>query len=66
MNKNNIRKLTATITAIAATISIAIAFLPNPNETQQNLANTSNTIAIAGTAALFGLVDDEEESDKEE
>lgn len=66
MNKNNIRNLTATLTAIAFFVSIAIALHPNPTETQQNLANTTNAIAIGGTTALFGLLDDKEESDSEE
>lgn len=53
--------LTTVITTTAASTSLYIATLPNPTETQKQLANTANTITIAGATALFGMLDEEDE-----
>ncbi|MEM8639994.1 MAG: hypothetical protein AAGG51_14440 [Cyanobacteria bacterium P01_G01_bin.54] len=48
--------LAITITAIAA--SLYLATLDNPTDIQKQLSGTTNAIAIAGTTAIFGLLDD--------
>ena len=51
---------TSVITATAVGASFYIVSLPEPTEAQTNLANTTNAIAIAGTTALFSLLDDDQ------
>ncbi|ESA33380.1 hypothetical protein N836_22085 [Leptolyngbya sp. Heron Island J] len=46
-----------TSTTIAA--SIHLASLENPTDIQKQLSTTTNAIAVAGTTAIFGLLDDD-------
>lgn len=56
----------ATLTTVIATIvSGYIAILPNPTEAQTNLAEAANAIIIAGTTAIFGMVDDRDKDDED-
>lgn len=57
--------LTTSITITAAGTSFYIFTLSTPTEAQTNLANTANTIAIAGATALFGLLDDGDKGDRD-
>jgi hypothetical protein len=54
--------LTTSLTLSASLTSGYIASLPHPTDLQQTLANTTNTIALTGTATLFGLLNDEKEN----
>ncbi len=56
--KKSLLTLTTVITATAAGTSLYLATLTNPTDMQIQLSNTANTIAIAGTTALFGILDD--------
>jgi len=47
----------------AIATSIYLATLENPTEIQHNLSTTSNAIAIAGTTAIFGLLDEDDEDE---
>jgi hypothetical protein len=58
--KKALLNLAAIITTSAAGTSLYLATLPNPTDIQKQLSNTANTIAIAGTTAIFGLLDDED------
>ncbi len=53
--------LATLITTAAAGTSFYLATLPNPTDIQKDLSNTTNAIAIAGTTAIFGLLDDKDE-----
>lgn len=57
--KKPLLTLATVITTAAAGTSLYLAALPNPTEIQKELSNTTNAIAIAGTTAIFGLLDDE-------
>lgn len=59
--KKQLLSLTTFITITAAGTSLYLATLPNPTDIQKQLSNTTNTIAIAGATAIFGLLDDEDE-----
>jgi hypothetical protein len=59
--KKQLLTLTTLITTTAAGTSLYLATLPNPTDIQKQLSNTTNTIAIAGTTAIFGLLNDEDE-----
>jgi hypothetical protein len=63
--KKTLLTLTTAITTIATGTSFYIGILPNPTETQTNLANTTNTIMIAGATAIFGLLDDRDRDNKD-
>ena len=58
--KKSLLTLATVITATAAGTSLSFATLPNPTDVQKQLSNTANAIAIAGTTAIFGLLDDED------
>jgi hypothetical protein len=62
--KKKLLTLATVITTTAAGTSLYLATLPNPTDVQKQLSNTTNTIAIAGTTAIFGLLDDEDKSDE--
>jgi hypothetical protein len=62
--KKTLLTLATVITTSAAGTSLYLATLPNPTDVQKELRNTANEIAIAGTTAIFGLLDDKEESDE--
>ncbi|MEM8641826.1 MAG: hypothetical protein AAGG51_23875 [Cyanobacteria bacterium P01_G01_bin.54] len=59
MNKLLLRFAVAT-TSTALAASLYLATLDNPTEIQKQLSGTMNAIAIAGTTAIFGLLDDDE------
>jgi hypothetical protein len=59
--KKELLALATLITTTAAGISLYLASLSNPTDIQKDLSNTANGIAIAGTTAIFGLLDDEDE-----
>jgi hypothetical protein len=59
--KKTLLTLVTVLTTSAAGTSLYLATLPNPTDIQQQLSNTTNAIAIAGTTAIFGLLDDEDE-----
>lgn len=59
--KKMLLPLATVITTAAAGVSLYIVSLPKPTEAQTNLANTTNAIAITGTAAIFGLLDDDQD-----
>jgi|688.fasta_scaffold04112_18 hypothetical protein len=46
------------LTMTSGGTSIYLANIPNPTETQKELANTCNTITLAGTTAIIGLLED--------
>jgi len=48
---------TTAITTTAISMSIYFASLDNPTDLQRQLSTTTNTIAVAGTTAVFGLLD---------
>ena len=58
--KKSLLTLATVITATAAGTSLSFATLPNPTDVQKQLSNTANSIEIAGTTAIFGLLDDED------
>ena len=62
--KKSLLTLATLITAAAASLSLALSTLPNPTDIQKQLSNTANTIAIAGTTALFGLLDDDDNNNE--
>lgn len=62
--KKPLLTLATVITATAAGTSLYLATLPNPTDTQKQLSTTTNAIAIAGTTAIFGLLDDEDEDNR--
>ncbi|MBP0028426.1 hypothetical protein [Roseofilum sp. Guam] len=59
------RQIILSIIAISASVSLGISFYPEPTETQQNLANTSNAVVIAGVTALCSDGDDDEDEKEE-
>jgi hypothetical protein len=48
------------LTLTAGGTSYHLSSLPQPTEAQKHLATVLNTIVAAGTAAIFGLLNDEE------
>ncbi|MGK7891516.1 MAG: hypothetical protein AB4042_19470 [Leptolyngbyaceae cyanobacterium] len=63
--KKSLFIFTTAITTTAIATSIYLATLEKPTDIQRNLSTTSNAIAIAGTTALFGLLD-EDDGDEDE
>ena len=59
--KKQLLTLATVITATAAGTSLFLATLSNPTDIQKQLSNTTNMNAIAGTTAIFGLLDNEDE-----
>ncbi|MDJ0708472.1 MAG: hypothetical protein QNJ46_34820 [Leptolyngbyaceae cyanobacterium MO_188.B28] len=59
--KKSILTLTTGITSIAIVTSLHLATIENPTDIQNQLSTTTNTIAIAGTTAIFGLLDDDQD-----
>jgi hypothetical protein len=59
--KSPLLALATSLTLGAMATAGYLASLPHPTELQKNLANTSNAIALTGTAALFGLLNDDDE-----
>lgn len=54
------------ITSVAIMTSLYLATLSDPTEIQKQLSTTSNAIAIAGTTAIFGLLDNDHDDDKKD
>lgn len=50
---------TTAITFVAIASSVYLAGLENPTDIQTQLSTTTNAIAVAGTTAVFGLLDHE-------
>ncbi|MGJ3253854.1 MAG: hypothetical protein ACFE0J_22380 [Elainellaceae cyanobacterium] len=48
------------INSIAIGMSVYLSTLENPTDIQKELSTTTNTIAIAGTTTLIGLLDDDQ------
>jgi len=59
--KKTLLTLTTLITTTAVGTSLYLGTLPNPTDIQKQLSNTTNAIVIAGTTAIFGLLNDEDE-----
>ncbi len=59
--KKHLLTLVTIITTSAIGTSLYLATLPNPTDIQKQLSNTTNGIAIAGTTAIFGLLNDQDE-----
>lgn len=64
--KKTLLALTTITTAAAASIGFYVASLPNPTEMQRQLGNTANTVTIAGATALFGMLDEQDNQDKDD
>ena len=47
------------ITSIAIASSLYLASLENPTDIQKQLSATTNAISVAGTTAIFGLLDED-------
>lgn len=62
--KKKLLNLTIAITSISLVTSIYLATLENPTDMQQQLGTTVNTVTVAGTTAIIGLLDDEDENDR--
>lgn len=52
------------ITSTAIGISIHLAGFDKPTDIQKQLSTTTNAIAVAGTTAIFGLLDENDLDDK--
>lgn len=63
--KRSLLILATTITTAAAGTSFYLATLTNPTDMQKQLGTTTNTIAIAGTSAIFALLNDDDEDSKD-
>lgn len=50
--------LATAITATATGTSLYLSTLENPTNLHRGLSTTANTIIVAGTFAIFGLLDD--------
>jgi hypothetical protein len=61
--KTQLLAFTTSLTLSALITTGYIASLPHPTDLQQTLANTTNTIALTGTAALFSLLNDDDEGE---
>ena len=62
--KHSLLAFTTVMTSTAIATSIHLAFLDSPTDIQKQLSTTTNAIAIAGTTAIFGLLDDDKKSDR--
>jgi len=58
--KKSLLSFAVTVTSIAIAASLYLAGLENPTDIQKQLSTTTNAISIAGTTAIFGLLDDED------
>ena len=61
--KKSLLPFAVSITSGAIAASIFLASLENPTDIQKQLSTTSNAIAVAGTTAIFGLLDEDDEKD---
>lgn len=60
--KKTLLTLATVITTAAAGTSFYLATQPQPTDTQRQLSSTANTITIAGATAIFGLLNDDDDS----
>ncbi len=59
--KKSLLILTTGLTLLAGGTSFYLATLPTPTNAQKDLSMITKEIAAAGTAALFGLLKDDDE-----
>jgi hypothetical protein len=45
--------------------SLYLTTIPNPTDIQKQLSNTATSITIAGTTAIFGLLDDDDKNNRD-
>ena len=64
--KKKLLAFSIVITSVAVATSLYLATLEQPTEIQKQLSTTSNAIAVAGTTAIFGLLDDDEDCDRDD
>lgn len=57
--KKSLLAFATLVTSVAIASSIQLASVKNPTDVQKQLSTTTNTIAVAGTTAIFGLLDDD-------
>lgn len=57
--KNKLLILSSIITSVTFITSIYLAKVDNPTDIQKQLSITANAITVAGTTAIFGLMDDD-------
>ena len=55
--------LVSVIISVAGVTSVYLASLDNPTEIQKQLSTTANMITVAGTTAIFSLLDDDDQGD---
>ncbi len=60
--KKSLLHFAVSVTSTAIAASFYLASLENPTDAQKQLSTTTNAIAIAGTTAIFGLLDDDDKS----
>ncbi|MEM8640618.1 MAG: hypothetical protein AAGG51_17640 [Cyanobacteria bacterium P01_G01_bin.54] len=58
--KTSLLRFTIALTSTAIALSLYLATLNHPTDLQKQLSTTTNTIALSGTAALFGLLNADE------
>jgi hypothetical protein len=63
--KKSLLTFTVAVTSTAITASFYLAGLENPSDIQKQLSTTTNAISIAGTTAIFGLLDDDDKNSPE-
>ena len=62
--KNPLLTPALVITFISIAASIHLAYIDKPTDIQKQLSTTTNAIAVAGTTAIFGLLDEDDLGDK--
>jgi hypothetical protein len=63
--KKSLLAFAATITSTAIVASIYLASFENPTDIQKQLSTTTNAISVAGTTAIFGLLDDQDDKNSD-
>ncbi|MEM9218059.1 MAG: hypothetical protein AAGD25_27420 [Cyanobacteria bacterium P01_F01_bin.150] len=58
--KKNLLTITGILTGVATATSLFLATLAEPTDMQDRLSIMTNTMAIAGATAIFGMLDDEQ------
>jgi cytosine/uracil/thiamine/allantoin permease len=56
--------LSTVITSTAAITSIYLSTLSNPTDIQKQLNSTANTVILAGSTAIFGLLGEKDKDTK--
>jgi hypothetical protein len=64
--KKSLLAFAATITSTAIVASIYLASFENPTDIQKQLSTTTNAISVAGTTAIFGLLDDQDDKNSDD